>query len=178
MKKLPLIALTLALTGLVAPAGAPAGAQVEAVAGAAARPTITVDGDVTTVLRLSREDLRAMPQVRQEVDYVSQGVSEQHVFRGPRLTDVLAAAQPTFDTANKNDQLRFAVLVEATDGYQAVVSYAEIDPEFGGTPALLALREDGEGLKIPRLTVPGDVRGGRYVTDVATVQVTRVLDAS
>lgn len=175
MKKIPLALVTAAVACLLSPGSAPAAVMDRA---PEARPAVTVDGDVTTVLRLTRGDLRQMHQVRQEVTFSSQGVTEHHVFRGPRLIDVLTQAQPTFDPDTKNDQLRFVVLAGATDGYQAVVSYAEIDPEFGGTQALLALRQDGEGLLIPRLTVPGDGRGGRYVTDLKSLQVTRVVDAS
>lgn len=40
--------------------------------------------------------------------------------------------------------------------------------------ALLAFEEDGRALERPRLVVPGDAHGGRYVTDVSTVSLLRV----
>jgi hypothetical protein len=42
-------------------------------------------------------------------------------------------------------------------------------------PILLAFAEDGESLAAegPRLVVPGDIRGGRYVFGVETVRLDR-----
>lgn len=73
----------------------------------------------------------------------------------------------------KNDLLSFAVLAVATDAYQAAVAYGEVSPNFGNKGVLLAVSEDGNTLSRPRLLVPGDVRGGRYVTDVIELHVSR-----
>ncbi|HEY3682043.1 MAG TPA: hypothetical protein VGL93_03345 [Streptosporangiaceae bacterium] len=56
----------------------------------------------------------------------------------------------------------------------AALSWGEIDPDFGATPALLAYTEDHKPLPRPRLIVPGDLKGGRYVSNVATVSLHRV----
>ena len=74
----------------------------------------------------------------------------------------------------KNDALRHAVLVTASDCYQAVVAWGEIDPRFATTEVLLAYEEDRQPLARPRLVVPGDERGGRYVTDVTRVSLLRL----
>jgi hypothetical protein len=47
-------------------------------------------------------------------------------------------------------------------------------PDFGNRGILLAISEDGKPLPRPRLVVPGDVKGGRYVSDLAELRVTRV----
>ena len=39
---------------------------------------------------------------------------------------------------------------------------------------LLAIAQDGAALARPRLVVPGDVEGGRYVSDVVELKVVRV----
>ena len=67
----------------------------------------------------------------------------------------------------------FAVLAIGADGYAALVSYGEISPDFGNRGLLLSTSEDGAALARPRLVVPGDVRGGRYVSDVVELHVLR-----
>jgi hypothetical protein len=84
---------------------------------------------------------------------------------------VLALATPQFDLSIKNDKLRHFVSVSATDEYRALVAYGEIDPNFENKDVLLATSEDGRPLDTegPRLVVPGDIAGGRYVTNVNRV---------
>lgn len=78
---------------------------------------------------------------------------------------------PHFDPAIKNDKLRYYVSVSATDDYRALVAYGEIDPGFENKEVLLATSQDSQPLTAggPRLVVPGDVSGGRYVTNVNRV---------
>ncbi len=115
--------------------------------------------------------LRALPSKTVEVTFRSGSGVERHVYVGPRLVDVLAHARPRFDPAIKNDKLRHFISVSATDGYQALVAYGEIDPNFENKDVLLATSEDGRPLDAegPRLVVPGDIAGGRYVTNVNRV---------
>jgi hypothetical protein len=65
------------------------------------------------------------------------------------------------------------VSVTASDAYQALVAYGEIDPSFEGKQVLLATTQDGVSLadQGPRLVVPGDIAGGRYVTGVVKVRI-------
>jgi len=79
-------------------------------------------------------------------------------------------------TDRKNDALSFGVLAVGADGYAALVSFGEISPEFGDRGVLLATAEDGKALERPRLVVPGDVKGGRYVSDVVELRVIRTAD--
>lgn len=60
------------------------------------------------------------------------------------------------------------------DGYAALVAYGEVSPDVGNTGLLVALAEDGAALQRPRLVVPGDVKGGRYVSDLVELRVVRV----
>jgi hypothetical protein len=54
-----------------------------------------------------------------------------------------------------------------------VLSWAEIDPEFGGQQILLATSIDGTPLDDtgPQLVVPADVCGARYVSGITEVWV-------
>jgi hypothetical protein len=62
-----------------------------------------------------------------------------------------------------------------SDGDAAIVAFGEIDRGFGANRVLLAYDEDGTDLCAarPRLVVPGDIEGGRYVTNVVNVHVGR-----
>jgi len=58
-----------------------------------------------------------------------------------------------------------------SDGYQAVIAWGEIDPEFGSQPILVAFERDGETLELPTLVIPGDARGGRYVSGLVNLSL-------
>ena len=136
--------------------------------------SLVVAGNVEHRLRMSVADLAAMPgQQTVEVDYRAGSGTEHHVFTGPLLLDVLARAVPRFDPAIKNDKLRHYVSVTASDAYQALVAYGELDPSFENKKILLAVTQDGRSLagEGPRLVVPGDIAGGRYVTGVVKVKI-------
>jgi hypothetical protein len=107
------------------------------------------------------------------VQFSSGKGSEKHTESGVLLSDLVAV--PTLaTTSRKNDQLAFAVLATGADGYAALVSYGEIAPDFGNSGVLLATTQDRTPLPRPRLIVPGDVKGGRYVSDVVQLRVVRV----
>jgi DMSO/TMAO reductase YedYZ molybdopterin-dependent catalytic subunit len=128
-------------------------------------------GDVARPQVLDVAALQAMPSRTITGTFKAGGSSETHTYIGPRLVDVLAQAGPQFDPAIKNDKLRHFISVGAADGYRALVAYGEIDPSFENKGVLLATREDGRSLATdePRLVVPGDIAGGRYVTTVVRV---------
>jgi len=81
----------------------------------------------------------------------------------------------------KNELLGDAVVVTGSDGYRSIVSEGEIDPNFGNKQDLVAYQNaagvplntnpatNGDGFA--RTTAPGDVAGGRYVSNVAQISV-------
>lgn len=137
--------------------------------------SFVVVGNVEHKLRLSVADLAAMPnQKTVKVSFRSGSGTETHEFTGPLLLDVLARAVPRFDAAIKNDKLRHYVSATAGfDRYQALVAYGELDPSFENKQILLAVSQDDASLadQGPRLVVPGDIAGGRYVTGVSKVRL-------
>jgi hypothetical protein len=138
--------------------------------------SFVVVGNVQHRLRLTVADLAAMPdQKTVDVTYKAGSGTEHRVFTGPLLLDVLAKAVPSFDPAIKNDKLRHYVSVTASDAYQALVAYGELDPSFENKQILLAVTQDGVSLadQGPRLVVPGDAAGGRYVTGVVKVKLNK-----
>ena len=111
------------------------------------------------------------------VSFVAGTGTETHTFTGFLLYDVLTFLGPKFDPAVRNDKLRFYASATGSDGYQAIVAWGEFDPTFENKAVLLAFTQDGKSLAGggPRLVVPGDIRGGRYVSDVVSIRLERVL---
>jgi DMSO/TMAO reductase YedYZ molybdopterin-dependent catalytic subunit len=136
-------------------------------------PTFRVTGLVNHHLRLTVADLAKMPQITEQVTFQSRNGTETHTETGVLMVDLLAQALPRFNPAVKNDQLRDFVAVDGSDKYEAIVAYGEIDPGFEGKAVILATAEDGVSLASqgPRLVVPGDRKGGRYVTNVVLVRL-------
>lgn len=104
---------------------------------------VTLSGDLARPARLSVPDLLAWPQhrVRVSFDCATSGV-QHHRFAGPLLHDVLGDAGPGFDPARRKDRLRFLVALTGADGHHVLLSWAEIDPDFGAAPVLLATTID------------------------------------
>lgn len=104
---------------------------------------LALTGDVARPARLTVPDLLDWPQHTARVSFecATSGVQE-HSFAGPLLHDVLHDAGPGFDPARRKDRLRFLIAVTGADGHHALLSWAEIDPDFGRAPVLLAVTID------------------------------------
>lgn len=76
-----------------------------------------------------------------------------------------------FDARRRKDRSRYLIAVSGGDGHHSVLSWAELDADFGGSPMLLATRLDGEDLDEAgaQLVVPSDRCGARYVSAVTHV---------
>jgi hypothetical protein len=157
------VATAVALTSAAAPtAAAPAhhGCKASAlITGNVARPGCA--------------NLAALAQKTITVTFSSGTGQQTHTFTGPLLLDVINAAKPRFSSTIHNVQLRYAVLATGSDDYQATVAWGEFDPKFAGKQILVATNQDGVALAMPRLVVPGDTAGGRYVSDVVSLRLGR-----
>lgn len=149
----------------VAPAPPPA--QQQPAAG-----VVRLTGDVREPRDLRVAELAGLPQQTVSVEYGSGSGPQSHTEQGVLLADLLPI-EALATTDAKHDELAFGVLAIGSDGYAALVSYGEVSPEFGNRGILLATAEDGTALPRPRLVVPGDVKGGRYVGDVVELRVIR-----
>ncbi|GAA3255133.1 molybdopterin-dependent oxidoreductase [Streptomyces lavendulae] len=134
--------------------------------------TLLLHGELDHPATLSVRDLRAWPQHRAEVtfDCATNG-PQHHVFEGALLRDVIAGAGPVFDARRRKDRSRYLLAVSSGDGHHTVLSWAELDDDFCGSPVLLATRLDGTDLDGPgsQLVVPSDRCGARYVSAVTHV---------
>ncbi|WP_328877293.1 molybdopterin-dependent oxidoreductase [Streptomyces sp. NBC_00299] len=135
---------------------------------------LALTGDLVRPARLTVSDLLAWPQHEAEVSFecATSGI-RHHRFTGPLLHDVLSAAGPGFDPARRKDRLRFLIAVSGADGHHALLSWAEIDPDFGRAPVLLAVGIDDTSLDRagPQLVLPQDRCGARHISGITAIRV-------
>ncbi|MGW1055116.1 molybdopterin-dependent oxidoreductase [Streptomyces sp. NPDC001118] len=135
---------------------------------------LDLTGDLARPARLTVPDLLRWPQHRVDVSFecATSGI-QHHRFAGPRLYDVLVDAGPDFDPARRKDRLRFLIAITGTDGHHAVLSWAEIDPDFAHAPVLLGVRIDGTPLDAagPQLVLPQDRCGARHISGITAIRV-------
>jgi DMSO/TMAO reductase YedYZ molybdopterin-dependent catalytic subunit len=135
---------------------------------------LALTGDLIRPARLTVSDLLAWPQHEAEVSFecATSGI-RHHRFTGPLLHDVLSAAGPNFDPARRKDRLRFLIAVSGADGHHALLSWAEIDPDFGRAPVLLAVGIDDTSLDRagPQLVLPQDRCGARHISGITAIGV-------
>lgn len=136
---------------------------------------ILLGGQLTTPSSYLLSDLQVLPSQEVSLTYMAAGKSVTHSFKGVLLSDLLTAAKPMFDPKVKNASLGWYVLAQGADGYAALFSLGEIDPSFGNRAVLLAYEQDGQPLPATdgaiRLVVPGDLKGGRYVSSLVRLTV-------
>lgn len=135
---------------------------------------LALTGDVARPARMTVDDLLAWPQHRVRVSFeCATSGTQHHRFTGPLLHTVLRAAGPGFDPARRKDRLRFLIAVHGTDGHRALLSWAEIDPDFGGAPVLLGVSVDGVPLDRtgPQLVLPQDRCGARHISGITSIRV-------
>lgn len=134
---------------------------------------ITLSGEGITATELTMADLAALPQVTQDVTFLSSGEERHVTYTGAALWPILDAAG-VLEGIDHNAELRRTIAVAADDDYVVVFSVGEIHPDFGNAPILLAVTADGAPLPEEdgfRLVVPGDTRGARYVHNIAMITV-------
>ncbi|GFE18814.1 hypothetical protein Sgleb_68610 [Streptomyces glebosus] len=125
-----------------------------------------IRGQLRCPLALTVADLRERwPQRRAEVvfDCATNG-PQHHTFEGPLLREVIDAAGPAFDARRRKDRSRYLLAVTGGDGHHAVLSWAELDADFGDAPVLPATAMDGRALDGSQLVVPSDRCGARYIS--------------
>jgi len=138
---------------------------------------VHINGQLLNPFTLTVEDLRAnyAPQTL-DVTYMSGEDTVSTTFTGVLLWDIISAAQPNLNADVRNDKLSTFIVATGSDGYQAVIAWGEIDPEFGNQPILVAFEEAGSPIAEEsggaiQLVIPGDARGGRYVSGLVDLSL-------
>src|SRR5579859_441623 len=152
---------------------------------------IVVDGVVSKLTTFTVGQLAALPdQQTIDISFVDRlNNTQTHTEKGPLLWTVLNLGAGGVEVSKlleeqyqgPNPYVTLYVMAIATNGYQTLVSEAEIDPNYANTPVLLSLVEDGVPMtqaayadtnKAPaQLVVPSDQRGGRYANRICRITV-------
>jgi DMSO/TMAO reductase YedYZ molybdopterin-dependent catalytic subunit len=169
----PVLALAvLALALLPFVASAPDAAAQTPSPDTTTAPALLIKGAVKQELHLTLADLKAIPRTK----VTAKGHdATTHEYEGVTLATLLAkaGAPQAGDLRGKNMSL--CVVAEASDGYRAAFSLAELDPDFAAESVLVADTVNGKALGPDqgplRLIVPGDRRQGRWVRLLKIISV-------
>ena len=137
----------------------------------------TVSGEVTKRTVFDLNKLEQFASAQENVTYFAAGSVVSESFTGVLLWDLLNNAPVNgivTDPTIKNDILHKVIIVTGTDCYQSVFGAGEIDPFFGGSQIIVAYATGGKslgGAGFARIVVPGDKAGGRFVSNIARIEV-------
>jgi len=136
---------------------------------------LTVQTDSGKRVVLNRTDLEGLPHVKVTASEHSSGPVN---FAGVTLKSVLEKAGVSFGESMRGKRLSSCLLVEATDGYRAVIALPELDPAFTDKQTLLAFLRDGKPLGEKegpyRIVIPDEKRMARWVRQVTTLKIVDV----
>ena len=129
--------------------------------GPATSGTLKVVGDVPTPLTLSPADLKALPRIQIDLKDSTRTI----VYEGVRVAELLKKAGLSLGGDHKENTLAAYVLAVASDGYQVVFSFGELDPALTNSDIIVADTVDGKPLPafqgVFRMLAPRDSRGAR-----------------
>lgn len=153
--------------------------------------SFTLSGIVNTPGVHNLASLQAFTPVTQTVTYQAGSTTVNQSFTGVPLytflTNPPGGGGIITTPGVSNDVLRDYVVVTGSDGYRTVTSVGEIHPNFGQTQSLIAYQQANPPGSTPtdlgndgfaRTTAPADSRGGRYVSNIASIEVHNVTSAS
>lgn len=103
--------------------------------------------------------------------------SNGDVYTGVSLGSFLGSYLKSDPSVPKNDILRDYVVATGTDGYKAAFSLAEMNASFGNHNDIIAYKLNGVELTdsgFARIVAPDDVKGGRWVSNLSSLQVGHV----
>jgi hypothetical protein len=130
---------------------------------------VTVTGRDTVVL--TPADLKALP--RAKATFTAHG--KPITYEGPVLNAALKQAGVVSGDRLMGRYLNQVVVAKGADGFTASYSLGETDPIYRANPVILADSKDGQPLDAKegpyRLVVDGDLRPGRSVRQVVSVEV-------
>ncbi|KPV18422.1 molybdopterin-binding oxidoreductase [Variovorax paradoxus] len=113
------------------------------------------------------------------MNFNSGSTPQTRTYTGTSLWSLLSDAGLQVDATRKNDLLSRHVLATGADGYRVVFALGELSPDFGNKPAIVAYAETTGAGSGPlaaadgpfRVTAPGDIKGGRYVSQLVRLRV-------
>jgi len=134
--------------------------------------TIQTEGGKQTVL--ARSEIESLPHVK----VATHGSENSATFEGVSLKTVLEKGGVELGHSMRGKRLASCLLVEAADGYSAVIALPEIDPDFTDRQIVLAFLQDGKPLDAKagpyRIVIPDEKRMARWVRQVTTLKIVDV----
>jgi DMSO/TMAO reductase YedYZ molybdopterin-dependent catalytic subunit len=134
--------------------------------GGGASTQFQLSGAISKPATFNLAALQALPAVTRTVGTAT--------YTGVSLWDLINAAGIQTNAGVKNDLLGFYVIATGTDGYRVILSLAELSPDFGNQPDIVAYAQNGAGLPgtgFARLVIPNDGKAGRYVSNLIALEV-------
>jgi DMSO/TMAO reductase YedYZ molybdopterin-dependent catalytic subunit len=151
-----------------------AGVLMSASAQRAPDVLLSIGGEVGQPLKLSRADLDKF--ARQTIRAKDHD-GKEYKYEGVAVREILEKAGLKFGDALRGKALATYVLIEATDGYQAVYALPEFDPPTNDRLILLADRQDGAAFADKagplKIIAPGDKTHARWVRQVKSMTIVR-----
>jgi hypothetical protein len=136
---------------------------------------LTVQAESGKQLVLNRSDLEALPHMKVSAE---EHASVPVNFEGVTVTSVLEKAGVRFGESMRGKRMASCLVVEAADGYRAVIALPELDPAFTDKQIVLAFLRDGKPLGEKegpyRIVIPDEKRMARWVRQVTTLKIVDV----
>jgi hypothetical protein len=139
--------------------------------------TVSSPGNPTVSINLSTLTSSFQSTTVPNVTYLAGGTYVTDTFKGVPLWNLLSQLGAT-----KSDIATKYLTATGSDGYQALFSLAEFDPNLGArtTPALVAYAAASDGGNLTtsgfaRIVIPGDNFGGRFVSNLVELDVVNVV---
>jgi DMSO/TMAO reductase YedYZ molybdopterin-dependent catalytic subunit len=170
-RQLPLLVTAFVL--LVGCAGAPS-AHTPVSPTDPAPGEVRILGDVHTPMTVTTDTLQNFQHQTHPVTFETNTGPQRHVYSGATLESLLYTASPRGTDRKSHPFLTIAIVATGADGYAATLTWTDVLSDQKSSPVLVAWSEDGTPLGQPRLVVPGDRSGARYVKDLTELRVVQL----
>lgn len=148
-------------------------AQAKPAAATSASVTVSLIGSDGQLQSVDAATLRTMPRTTVHVHNAHTNKDES--YEGVELATVLARVATPLGAKLHGKPLGLIVIATGADGYRAVYSLAEIDPEFHNGHVILADHVDGQPVGDKegplKLVNTEDKRPARWVRNLVSLQV-------
>lgn len=135
---------------------------------------VTIESETGKQTVLTRPDIESLPHVK----VTTRGSEMSATFEGVALNTVLEKAGIEFGHSLRGKRLASCLLVEAADGYRAVIALPELDRDFTDKEVVLAYLQDGKPLDDKagpyRIVIPDEKRMARWVRQVTKLKIVDV----
>ena len=142
-------------------------------ASCAGAQSLKVQSQDGTTVTLTAADLRGLPHRVLDVKEPHDGKPLK--FDAIPLKAVLEKGGATLGDSLRGKRMSQCLLVQAADGYSAVIALPEIEPEFTSGEVFLADGQDGKPLDAKagplRIVIPADKKMARWVRQVTALKI-------